>query len=476
MSASMDPAPASRRSYRFGAFTLSPAERVLRRDGRALALIPRYFDLLLLLVERRREALHRREILERVWSDVIVSDGALSQAVRTLRRALGEDERAVFIRTVSRHGYQFVYPVTEEDAPGVAVLAHDGAAEPAAGRDAQPSALDPFAAPLSRLTAADSAEETRAEAALELHMLGTAEALRRLDRRPGHARAWAYLRDGRWDVAGSGAVALLAPPAGPAAWAALALLRLRRARRLVATRWAAASAGGGLAGLGAGLLGALVLAALDGARLPPLSLVVGLGLVGAFVAGVGAAGVGSGLAAGEALVRSWRAPALALLGALGGAGVALAARVGVDALLAGLLGFDALALGGGREGLALGAAAGLGYGLATSHAAGGMATPRGAARARACAVTGLACAATAALISTAGLRLGAVSLAAVVERFPATQVRLARLGTLTGEGDFGPRARALAGAAEGLLFGAGLAAGLTRRPRPSASERLVTHS
>ena len=58
---------------------------------------------------RRHEAVAKHVIFAEVWSDVIVSDGALSQAVRTLRRALGDDSREPrFIRTVSRHGYQFV--------------------------------------------------------------------------------------------------------------------------------------------------------------------------------------------------------------------------------------------------------------------------------------------------------------------------------------------------------------------------------
>ena len=64
--------------YRFSAFTLSPQRRLLLRDGREVPLIPRYFDLLLLLIERRREAVHRREIFDHAWSDVIVSDSALS--------------------------------------------------------------------------------------------------------------------------------------------------------------------------------------------------------------------------------------------------------------------------------------------------------------------------------------------------------------------------------------------------------------
>ena len=108
--------------YRFSDFTLSTRKRMLIRNGQQLPLIPRYLDLLIFLVERRRDAVHRREIFDRVWSDVIVSDSALSQAIRTLRRTLGDDSREPrFIRTVSRHGYQFTCPdVIEEpddDAP-----------------------------------------------------------------------------------------------------------------------------------------------------------------------------------------------------------------------------------------------------------------------------------------------------------------------------------------------------------------------
>jgi len=104
--------------YRFGPFVLAPALRQLFEGEREVPLIPRYFDLLLLLVERRSEAIDRRLIFDRVWSDVVVSDGALSQAVRTLRRALGDDPREPrYIRTVARHGYRFVFEgvVEEQD-------------------------------------------------------------------------------------------------------------------------------------------------------------------------------------------------------------------------------------------------------------------------------------------------------------------------------------------------------------------------
>lgn len=102
--------------YRFGPFVLSPARRLLLEGEREVPLIPRYLDLLVLLVERRSEAVSRRLIFDRVWSDVVVSDGALSQAVRTLRRALHDDSREPrYIRTVARHGYRFVFEGVVED-------------------------------------------------------------------------------------------------------------------------------------------------------------------------------------------------------------------------------------------------------------------------------------------------------------------------------------------------------------------------
>jgi hypothetical protein len=109
----------------------------------------------------------------------------------------------------------------------------------------------------------------------------------------------------------------------------------------------------------------------------------------------------------------------------------------------------------------------------TSHAAspqvvffGGVADEElGAARAGAVAATALACALAAAGVSVAGGRLGAGSLDAIVGRFAVSRVELARFGHLFGEDGLGPKTRAALGLGEGLLFGAGLAFGLTRRPR-----------
>jgi hypothetical protein len=195
------------------------------------------------------------------------------------------------------------------------------------------------------------------------------------------------------------------------------------------------------------------------------SLLAALAVVGSAVAGLGAAGVGCGLAAAEALVRSWRTLALTVLGAVGGALAGAVSRRAVAVLLEALFGLDGIATGGGLEGLGVGAAAGLGFGLTTGRMADGLAAPRGRARAGTVAATALACALAAAGLSLGGGRLGAASLDAIVGTFPETRVRLASLGRLFGEEALGLRTLAVLGFGEGLLFGAGLAAGLTRRPR-----------
>ena len=81
--------------YRFSTFVLSTRKRLLADTGasRELPLIPRYFDLLVFLVEHRHEAVSRQQIFDRVWQDVVVSDSALSQAIRTIRRTLGDSSR-----------------------------------------------------------------------------------------------------------------------------------------------------------------------------------------------------------------------------------------------------------------------------------------------------------------------------------------------------------------------------------------------
>jgi hypothetical protein len=94
-----------------------------------------------------------------------------------------------------------------------------------------------------------------------------------------------------------------------------------------------------------------------------------------------------------------------------------------------------------------------------------MATPRGLARLRSGLVTGLCCAAAGMGVTWAGLNLSGASLNLMARAFHGSHVSLAPLARLFGEPDLGPLTRTVLSACEGLLFGCGLALGLTRRPR-----------
>jgi hypothetical protein len=138
----------------------------------------------------------------------------------------------------------------------------------------------------------------------------------------------------------------------------------------------------------------------------------------------------------------------------------------IRAALAGMFGHDVPAIGGGLEGIAIGAAAGLGYALTTPRPhGGGMATPRGRERFGAALTTGLLCAAAGAGVCWLGGNLAGTSLNVLADAYRGSRVGLAPLSRMLGEADPGPLTRTVSGGLEGLFFGAGLVTGLTRRPR-----------
>jgi DNA-binding winged helix-turn-helix (wHTH) protein len=452
--------------YRFSDFTLSPRRRLLTRNGREQPLIPRYFDLLVFLIERRGEAVHRRDIFDRVWGDVIVSDSALSQAVRTIRRVLEDESREPrFIRTVPRHGYRFVFAdvVEEEDAddsPAPRPVPSAPAVDPPA---VETDAYEPLLQRLTRPAADAADEEDQREAAERLHLLGTSEALRRLATRPRHAYARALLRDTRWDVAEAGNVPVIGQPAPLAVSRELVMIRLRRAAALAAARWASASLGGGLAGVFGGAAGGVLLAAAPGSA-APLAVAPVLAVVGGACGAAGGAGVGAGLSVAEAIARSRRAAALIAGAATGGAAAGVIAQLLARWSLAALVGVN-LDPGGALEGLAIGGAAGLGYSLATAGSGDGLAAPRGRRRLAATTIVAVACAVAALGLSLAGRPLVGGTIHLLAQASAGSEATLTPLGRLIGEPGFGPLTARLIAASEGLLFGAGLAVGLTRRPR-----------
>ena len=99
---------------RFGSFELDEDRFELTRNGLAVALRPKVFDLLAMLVRERARVVRREEIFERLWSTTAVGFGSLAGLVNELRSALGESGRGPSsIRTVHARGYQF-HPYTKQ--------------------------------------------------------------------------------------------------------------------------------------------------------------------------------------------------------------------------------------------------------------------------------------------------------------------------------------------------------------------------
>lgn len=103
---------------RFDQYELDTARFRLTRDGEEVRIEPRAFDLLRLLLEQRDRVVTKAQLLDQVWGTQYVSDAALTTALRSVRRAIGDTgAQQRLIRTVHGRGYQFIAPVETADAP-----------------------------------------------------------------------------------------------------------------------------------------------------------------------------------------------------------------------------------------------------------------------------------------------------------------------------------------------------------------------
>lgn len=94
--------------FQFGEFVLDADARELLRSGRRMALSPKAYELLAILVENRPKALARTALRDRLWPDTYVVEANLSNLIGEIRAALGEDARNPrFVRTVQGYGYAF---------------------------------------------------------------------------------------------------------------------------------------------------------------------------------------------------------------------------------------------------------------------------------------------------------------------------------------------------------------------------------
>jgi TolB-like protein/Flp pilus assembly protein TadD len=99
-------------AFRFGEFSVDPADRLLLRNGREIPLRPKAFDTLACLVERGGHLVTKDELLDRVWPGTHVSEAVLTHCVAEVRQALGDHpHHPRYLKTVSGRGYKLLVPV-----------------------------------------------------------------------------------------------------------------------------------------------------------------------------------------------------------------------------------------------------------------------------------------------------------------------------------------------------------------------------
>jgi DNA-binding winged helix-turn-helix (wHTH) protein len=107
-------------TFQFENLVLDTDSRALTRDGQPVAISPKAFRLLQILLESRPRAIPKAELHRRLWPDTVVSDVNLPTLVAEIRQATGDDARSPrFIRTVYGYGYAFSGEVAAEHrSPG----------------------------------------------------------------------------------------------------------------------------------------------------------------------------------------------------------------------------------------------------------------------------------------------------------------------------------------------------------------------
>jgi len=112
--------------YHFDEIFIDARNRQLWRRGELVPLNSKYFEVLLLLVHQSGQLVEKQRLFDEVWEGVIVTDAALTQCIKDIRKQLGDDAaNPRYIKTVPKHGYIFIghaVAVNGETPPSFAPL------------------------------------------------------------------------------------------------------------------------------------------------------------------------------------------------------------------------------------------------------------------------------------------------------------------------------------------------------------------
>ena len=103
--------------YTFGSLCLDADARTISSAEGDVHLTRKAFDLLLLLVERRPNAVLKEQIYAHLWPDTFVAESALQTLVHEIRQAIDDrDLQQSWIRTLHGIGYAFAGHVLASSA------------------------------------------------------------------------------------------------------------------------------------------------------------------------------------------------------------------------------------------------------------------------------------------------------------------------------------------------------------------------
>jgi TolB-like protein/cytochrome c-type biogenesis protein CcmH/NrfG len=130
-------------TFEFGPFRLLVKTRELLLRGRPVALGPRAFDLLTVLVRRPGDLITKDELLSEVWPGTAVEENNLHVQASAVRKALAQgDANGRYMITEAGRGYRFVAPVAcvaQDVARHVGLDPAADVAGPASGLPGKPS-------------------------------------------------------------------------------------------------------------------------------------------------------------------------------------------------------------------------------------------------------------------------------------------------------------------------------------------------
>lgn len=107
----------------FLSFRLDTVNQSLFRGQERVPLTPKAFDVLRYLVESAGRLVTQEELLEVVWPETYVNPEVLRKYILEIRKALGDKpEKPEFIETITKRGYRFVAPVSDDEVGSSAVL------------------------------------------------------------------------------------------------------------------------------------------------------------------------------------------------------------------------------------------------------------------------------------------------------------------------------------------------------------------